>query len=137
MNPNAKQVKEELDKLLKVGFIVPIEDPEWISSIVVVPKKNKKLCICVDYRKLKAATVPDPFPLPFLDSTLDEVAGYEMYSFADGYSGYNQVRMAFTDQPKTAFITAWGVFACTVMWFGLRNAPGTFQRDMQQICGPF
>ena len=67
MNPNyAKQVKEELDKLLKVGFIVPIEDPEWISPIVVVPKKNKKLRICVDYRKLNAATIPDPFPLSFL-----------------------------------------------------------------------
>ena len=60
-----------------------------------------------------------------------------MYSFVDGYSNYNQVQMAYVDQPKTAFITAWGVFACTVMWFGLQNAPGTFQRDMQQIFGPY
>ena len=67
MNPNvAKQVKEELDRLLKVGFIPPIENPDWISPIVIVPKKNKKLRICVDYRKLNAATVPDPFPLPLL-----------------------------------------------------------------------
>lgn len=51
MNPNVtKQVKEELDHLLRVGFIAPIENPEWISPIVVVPKKNKKLRICVDYK---------------------------------------------------------------------------------------
>ena len=127
MNPHmAKQVKEELDRLLRVGFIAPIENPDWISPIVIVPKKNKKLRICVDCRKLNAATIPNPFPLPYMDSMLDEVARHEIYSFLDGFSGYNQIRMAPEDQAKTAFITAWGVFVCTVMWFGLRNSPSTF-----------
>jgi len=72
---------------------------------VFVPKKNKKLRICVDYRKLNAATtVSDPFPLPYMDSILDDVAGHEMYSFLDGFSGYNQIRMAVEDQAKTAFV---------------------------------
>ena len=91
----------------------------------------------MDYRKLNAATVPDPFPLPYMDSILDDVVGHEMYSFLDGFSGYNQIGMAPEDQAKTAFITAWGVFVCTVMWFRLRNAPSTFQRDMVKIFGPF
>ena len=57
MNPNyAKVVKEELDKLLRVGFIYPLEQVTWLSPIVIVPKKNGKLRICVDYRKLDAAT---------------------------------------------------------------------------------
>ena len=48
MNPNyAKHVKEELDKLLKVGFIYPVEAITWLSPIVIVPKKNGKLRICV------------------------------------------------------------------------------------------
>lgn len=65
MNPlMAKQVKDELDRVLRVGFIAPIENPDWISPIVIVPKKNKKLWIRVDYRNLNAATIPDPFPLP-------------------------------------------------------------------------
>lgn len=85
MNPHvAKQVKEELDRLLRVGFIARIENLEWISPIVIVPKKNKKICICVDYRKLNAASVPDPFPLPYVDTILDDVAGHEMYLFLDG-----------------------------------------------------
>lgn len=58
-------------------------------DIVIVPKKNMKIRVCVDYRKLNAATIPDPFPLPFTDSLLDEVAGKEMYTFLDGFSGYN------------------------------------------------
>lgn len=45
--------------------------------------------------------------------------------------------MAPEDQAKMTFITTWGVFVCTVMWFGFRNAPSTFQRDMSEIFGPF
>ena len=57
MNPNyAKAVKEELDKLLKVGFIYPLKQVTWLSPIVIAPKKNGKLRICVDYRKLNATT---------------------------------------------------------------------------------
>ena len=134
MNPNyAKQVKEEIDRLLRVGFIYPVEKATWISPIVIVPKKNMKIRVCVDYRRLNAATIPDPFPLPFTDSLLDEVAGKEMYTFLDGFSGYNQVKMAAEDRDKTAFITEWGVFVATVMMFGLKNAPATFQRMVQEI----
>ena len=72
MNPNyAAKVKEEIDKLLKVGFIYPVNKATWLSPIVIVPKKNKKLRVCVDSWKLNAATVSDPFPLPFTDSLLD------------------------------------------------------------------
>jgi hypothetical protein len=90
LNPNyAAKVKEEIDKLLRVGFIKPVKRATWLSPIVVVPKKNGKLRVCVDYRKLNAATITDTFPLPFTDGLLDTVAGHEMYSFLDGFSGYN------------------------------------------------
>ncbi|KAL2654127.1 hypothetical protein R1flu_022255 [Riccia fluitans] len=51
-----------------------------------------------------------------------------MYSFMDGFNGYNQVSVAKRDREKTAFITEWGAFAYLVMPFGLKNAPSTFQR---------
>jgi hypothetical protein len=79
LNPNyAAKVKEEIDKLLQVGFIRPVKRATWLSPIVVVRKKNGKLRVCVDYRKLNAATITDAFPLPFTDSVLDTVAGHEM-----------------------------------------------------------
>ena len=138
MNPNyAKTVKEELDKLLRVGFIYPLEQVTWLSPIVIVPKKNGKLRICVDYRKLNTATETDPFPLPFQDTLLDAVAGHQMYSFLDGFSGYNQILMAPEDRDKTAFVTEWGVFASNVMTFGLKNAPPTFQKWVQEVFAPF
>ena len=101
MNPNyAKKVKEEIDNLLKAGFIAEVESSDWLFLIVVVSKKNGKLRVCADYRKLNAQTVKDPFPLPFTDMMLDEVAGHQMYSFMDGYSGYNQLALVPEDREK-------------------------------------
>lgn len=48
---------------------------KWLSPIVIVPKKNGKLCICVDYRKLNFLTKKNPYPLPFIDKILDLVVG--------------------------------------------------------------
>ena len=78
----------EVKKLTKAGFIYPVEDSEWVSSVVVTPKKNGKWRICVDYKPLNAATKRDHFPLPFQDEILNEVAGHETYTVCDGYSGY-------------------------------------------------
>jgi len=60
-------VKAELQKLLDVNFIYPISNRKWVSPLVVVPKKNGKWRICVDYRELNKETQKDHFPLPFID----------------------------------------------------------------------
>ena len=60
-------VKEELQKLLDAGFIYPTSENEWVSPLVLVPKKNGKWTICVDYMELNKATKRYHFPLPFID----------------------------------------------------------------------
>jgi hypothetical protein len=134
MNPAVKDiVKEELQKLLDVNFIYPISDSKWVSPLVVVPKKENKWRICVDYRELNKATLKDYFPLPFIDQVLDTLAGKKYFSFLDGFSGYNQIQIAPEDQEKTTFTCPWGTFAYKVFSFGLCNAPATFQRAVLGI----
>jgi hypothetical protein len=53
--------------------------------------------VCIDYRKLNAATRKDHFPLPFIDQMAKRLAWHEYYCFLDGYSGYNQVPVDFED----------------------------------------
>jgi hypothetical protein len=90
MNPNYTQrLRKYLDKLLDKKYIFPMETTQWLSSLVIVSKKNDKLQICVDYQKLNSQTKKYPFSLLFLDSILDILVGHKMYSFMDGYSGYN------------------------------------------------
>ena len=111
-NPNmARIVQDELHKLLDAQFIYEIEHSKWVSPIVCVPKKNIKTRVFVDYKKLNAFTVKDHFPLPFIKSILERVAGHEMYIFLDGFSGYNYVQIHHDDQHKTTFATEWGTYA--------------------------
>ncbi|MCO5560520.1 hypothetical protein L7F22_014135 [Adiantum nelumboides] len=128
---------KEVQKLLAAGFIYPVENFEWVSPVVVTPKKNGKWRVCVDYRPLNEATKRDHFSLPFQDEILNEVAGKEKYTICDGYSGYFQIGIELEDQLKTTFITPWGCFAFRVMPFGLTNAPVTFQCFMNMVFQEF
>ncbi|MCO5547411.1 hypothetical protein L7F22_000860 [Adiantum nelumboides] len=127
----------EVNKLLKAGFIYPVTNSEWVSPVVVTPKKNGKWRVCVDYKPLNAATKRDHFSLPFQDEILNEVARHEHYTVCDGYLGYYQIRIAEEDQHKTTFITPWGCFAFRVMPFGLTNSPSTFTWFTSFIFQPF
>jgi hypothetical protein len=75
-----------------------------LSPIVVVPKKNGKLRICINFKKLNVATKKDPYSLPFIDEVLNIVLGYMAFFFKDEYSGYHQISIALKDKYKTTFI---------------------------------
>ena len=90
MNPNLREiVKEGLQKLLNVNFIYPISNSQWVSPLLIVPKKNGKWRVCIGYREFNKATLKDHFPLPFIDQFLDTLAGNKYFSFLYGFSGYN------------------------------------------------
>ena len=128
MNPQLQLlVRAELERLLQAGFIKPVEITDWVSPMVIVKKKNGKLRVCVDHRKLNACTMKDHFLLPIITLLLEEVGGHARYTFMDGYAGYNQIAIALCDVHKTAFTTPWGIFVWVVMPFGLCNARRPFR----------
>jgi hypothetical protein len=124
------QISQEVKKLLSAGFIKPIQHSRWLSNIVFVKKKNGQIRCCVDFRDLNKACLKDEFPLPNMDLLIDSVVGHAMFSFMDGFSGYNQIFMSLKDAEKTAFRTPIGNFYYTIMPFGLKNARATYQRTM-------
>ncbi|KAG7599425.1 Integrase catalytic core [Arabidopsis suecica] len=152
LNPNLKEVvKKEILKLLDADVIYPISDSTWVSPVHCVPKKGGMTVVrnekdeliptrtitghrmCIDYRKLNAASRKDHFPLPFIDQMLERLANHPYYCFLDGYSGFFQIPIHPNDQEKTTFTCPYGTFAYKRMPFGLCNAPATFQRCMTSI----
>jgi len=79
LNPKyVTRIRQNIDKLLAARFIKSIEEATCLdTSIVVIPKKNGKLRICIDFRKLNVATKKDPYPLPFTYEVLNTIARYE------------------------------------------------------------
>ena len=125
-------IQGEVQKMKKQKIVVESESP-WSSPPVLVKKKDGSVRFCVDYRKLNEVTTPDQYPLPRIDDVLDALENGRYFSVIDLKSGYWQIPMKAEDAEKTAFRTADGLFHFTVMPFGLRNAPATFQRLMDVV----
>ena len=126
-HPDRHQViQEEVDNLLKAGFIKEIEYPEWLEHVVVVPKKDGKWRVCLDYTDLNEAYLKDSFPLPRIDQIVDVSTRHGMLSFLDAFSGYHQITMHPPYAEKTTFITSHRLFCYNVISFGLKNAGATY-----------
>ena len=95
-----------------------------------MPKKDKTIRICVDYRRLNAVSQPDAYPMPHIDDLLDQVGQSKFISKLNLTRGYWQVPVNQEDRHKTPFTTPFGLFQFTVLPFGPNGAPATFQRMM-------
>ena len=64
---------------------------EWLANPVIVPKKNGKMRVYIDFTDLNKTYPKDSFPLPHIDRIVDATTGHEMLSFLDTFSGYNNI----------------------------------------------
>ena len=120
------RIKEEVKKQLDAGFLEVAKYPQWVANIVPVLTKDGKVRMCVDYRDLNRASLKDNFPLPHIDTLVNNTAKHSLFSFMDGFSSYNQIRMAPKDMKKTTFLTMWGTFCYKIMPFRLKNVGATY-----------
>lgn len=125
--------QREIQKLLDVVFIKPVQHPTWLAIIVLVKKNNAQIRRYIDFRDINKACLKDEFLLHNIDILIDATARYSMLSFMDGFSGYNQIKMDSRDAEKTTFRTPMESFYYMVMPFGLTNARATYQMAMTAI----
>ena len=101
--------------------------PSLIANVVPMLKKDGKVRMCVDYRDLNRASPKDDFPLPHIDILVDNTAQAKVFSFMNGFSIFNQIKVALEDMEKTTFIIPWGTFCYKWITFGLKNVKAKFQ----------
>lgn len=135
VNPTKRALfKKEVDYLLDNGLAVP-SCSSWSSPCILVPKACGGQRFCTDYRKVNSVTKSDSFPLPLVEDLVDRVGAAKFVTKLDLLKGYWQVPLTARASDISAFVTPDGLYQYTVMPFGLRNAPATFQRLMRRVLG--
>ena len=130
--PKRKEVSKQIKTMLDAEIIQPSQS-RWASPLVLVPKPDGSIRICIDYRKLNAVTKVWSYPIPHVDTLLSKLGGATCLSTLDLKSGYHQIKMAEESRNKTAFICDDGLFEYLKMPFGLCCAPAQFQQLMEKV----
>ena len=128
-----KVINEEVQKLLDIGSVCEVHYPDWLASIVVVCKQNRKWRVCINFTDLNKECPNDSFPLPHINMLVDATTTYALLNFKDAFSSYNKILMHPNEQEKTAFITERGIFFYKVMPFKLKNIGATNQRLVNKM----
>lgn len=131
------EIQKQVDKLLENKVITESHSP-WSAPVHLVPKKldasgEQKYRMVIDYRRLNEITIDDKYPLPNITDLFDRLGKACYFTTIDLASGYHQIEVNKDDQPKTAFTTQAGHFEFKRMPFGLKTAPATFQRAMDNV----
>lgn len=132
-----EEIQRQISELLDQGIIQHSISP-WTSPVWIVPKKldasgEKKWRLVIDYRKLNEKTIDDRYPIPNITDVLDKLGRCMYFTTLDLASGFHQVEVEEKDIPKTAFSVENGHYEFLRMPFGLKNAPSTFQRVMDNV----
>nr|XP_054601704.1 retrovirus-related Pol polyprotein from transposon opus isoform X1 [Nothobranchius furzeri]XP_054601706.1 retrovirus-related Pol polyprotein from transposon opus isoform X1 [Nothobranchius furzeri] len=127
-----KLMKQETEYLIKNGLARPSHSPRS-SPCLVEQKPDGTPRFITDYRKLNAVTIPDAYPLPRVDDCVDSVGNSRFVTKLDLLKGYWQVPLTETASEASAFVTPDDFLEYTVMPFGMRNAPATFQRLINTV----
>ena len=121
-----------LDEQLKARLIVKSKS-RYAASCFYIPKKDGSLRLVQDYRKLNQVIIKDKIPLSLIGEVIDKLKEVKYFNKLDLIWGYNNVQIKEGDKWKATFLTNKGLFKPQVMYFGLCNLPGTFQRMMNSI----
>ena len=132
--PLMKPVKQELERMERLGVIARVSQPtDWCAGMVVVPKPNHKVRICVDLTHLNQSVCRERHPLPAVEQTLAQLADARIFSTLDANSGFWQIPLSLESALLTTFITPQGRYCFHRLPFGITSAPEHFQRRMSDL----
>lgn len=125
------KLRAELDRLVDLGVITPVEEATpWVSQTVVAHKKSGAIRVCLDPHDLNKCIVRERYTLPVLEDVLHELRDARVFSKADLSSGYWHVQLDEESSYLTTFQTCFGRYRYLRLPFGINGASEYFQRRL-------
>ena len=121
-----------IDEELRKRYIWLSTSPT-VALFFFVKKYNRSLQSVIDYRALNGITIKNCYPIPRLADLIESLSKASIFTKIDLRWGYNNVYIKEEDEWKIVFITRWGLFEATVIYFGFSNVLATFQSMMNDI----
>ncbi|MCG8113721.1 MAG: RNase H-like domain-containing protein, partial [Candidatus Thiodiazotropha taylori] len=129
-----KQVEDKIDELERNDIIEKVTGPTpWVSNVVPVPKQNNSVRLAVDMRQANKAIMRERFPMPNIDSTLQQMNGASIFSRLDLVEAFHQVTLSPQTRYITTFVCHKGLYRYKRLNYGISSASEQFQRILQQI----
>ena len=129
-----EQLKSELQRLTERDILAPVTAPTpWVSSLVVVRKKEGRLRLCLDPKDLNQAIQRERYPLPTIEDVATRLHGAKVFTKLDVRNGFWHVKPDDSSSDLTALNTPFGRCRWKRMPFGIRSAPEVFQRRMHEL----
>ncbi len=122
--PFMPKVKRELERMEQQKVITKVtEASDWCVGMVVVPKSNNKVRICLDLTKLNKYVKRERHVLPSVDQVLAQIGKAKHFSKLDANSGFWQIELSSESSKLTTFITPYGRYRFNRLPFGITSAP--------------
>ncbi|XP_055714938.1 uncharacterized protein LOC129809154 [Phlebotomus papatasi] len=86
------KVAQEINRLIKAGVLISVDYSDWASPIVVVPKKNGDIRVCVDCKvTINKFVQLAHYPLPTLQEICNKLRGAKFFCVLDLTGAYQQL----------------------------------------------
>ena len=127
------RIEQELDRLVQEGILEPVEVSEWAAPIVPIVKNDQSIRICGDYKvTVNQASKLDNYPIPKADDLFATLAGGQKFTKLDLSQAYQQMLSDGESRECLTINTHKGLFRPTRLAYGVKSAPGIFQREMEK-----
>lgn len=127
-------VDKKLDEMLEQDIIEEVHEPtDWVSPLIVVPKGNSDIRLCVNMKKPNEAIKRIHHPLPVIGDFLPELDGAQMFSRLDIKSAFHHLELTVESRRLTTFYTRRGLMRYKRLVFGVNCAPEMFQKFMEEV----
>ena len=128
------KVKAKVTELLATDIIQEAEGPTpWVSPVVVAPKPNGEIRLCVDMRRANEAIIRERHPLPTIDEVIHSVNGSQVFSKIDLKWGFHQVELDEESRRVTTFAVLDRLFQYKRLAFGVSSAPELYQKLVRDL----